>query len=867
MKRLAVLFATAFAMTAPAATLPPGFTETSLTASLGSGTAMALAPDGRIFVTEQGGKLRVIKNRTLLVQPFLTVTVDSTLDHGLLGVVFDPGFATNQFLYIYYTATTPAIHNRISRFTANGDVAVAGSELVLFEMENLVLNKFHSGGPPQFGPDGKLYIGIGDDGTGTNSQTLANLNGKILRINTDGTIPTDNPFYATATGKNRAIWAMGLRNPFMLAFQSGTGRLFINDVGEGSWEEINDGRAGANYGWPVIEGESTNPNFVNPLLAYGHGSGPTLGCAITGGAFYNPGTVRFPSNYVGKYFFSDFCSGWIRVYDPATDTATDFASGAANLVSVLVSSSGKLYYLNTVSVMEVDFTATLPQQQPQITTQPQSQTVSPGSPATFSIVASGAPTLTYQWKRNSVDIFGATAASYMVSSVTAADSGAQFLCVVTNTFGTASSNPATLTVTSNSGGLIGYWGFDEGSGSIARDTSGSGYNGIVSAAAWTAGKVNSALSFNGAASGVTTPGVLLDNTLSISAWVNPAVMTQTAYSRIAETQYDRGFFLGMNAFGTAYKFIVYGGLGATGTCGAGYGCAEGGTVTAGWHLVTATFDGSKGRLYLDGALVATDTFTAPLNTNYPLNIGHYFAANGFGWNGVIDEVRLYNRALSAAEIAQLYNPTGGGQSLTGFWRFDEGSGSIAKDTSGSGYDGTVSGATWTAGKVSSALSFNGAASGVTTPGVLLGSTLSISVWLNPAVMTQTAYSRIAETQYDRGFYLGMNSLGTAYKFIVNGGLGGTTACGAWYGCAEGGSVTAGWHLVTATFDGSKGKLYVDGTLVATDTFTAPVNTNYSLNIGRYFAGNGFGWKGAIDEVRLYKVALSAAEVAALFNIP
>ena len=341
----------------PAATLPAGFTETALTTSLSSATAMAFAPDGRIFVCQQGGALRVIKNGALIPQPFLTVTVSSVGERGLLGVAFDPSFPTNNFVYVYYTATTPSIHNRVSRFTANGDVAVAGSELMLLDLDDLSSATNHNGGSIHFGPDGKLYIAVGENANGANSQTLSNLLGKILRINADGTIPTDNPFYNQATDKNRAIWALGLRNPFTFAFQNGTGRMFINDVGENTWEEINDGLSGANYGWPITEGETTDPRFVSPLFTYGHGSGPTVGCAITGGAFYNPATVRF-SGYVGKYFFADNCSGWIRTYDPAADTASGFATGAGGVVDLEVSSNGKLYYLNRSSVFEVDATTT-----------------------------------------------------------------------------------------------------------------------------------------------------------------------------------------------------------------------------------------------------------------------------------------------------------------------------------------------------------------------------------------------------------------------------------------------------------------------------------------------------------------------------
>jgi len=343
-----VLFCTTYA-----ATLPAGFTETQIS-GLSFPTAMEIAPDGRIFVCLQTGSLRVIKNGALLPTPFLTLNVDATQERGLLGIAFDPNFPTNNFLYLYYTVSTDPKHNRVSRFTANGDVVVPGSETIILELENLTSATNHNGGGIHFGPDGKLYVAVGENATPSNAQTLTNRLGKILRINADGSIPTDNPFFNQAAGNNRSIWALGLRNPFTFAFQPGTGRMFINDVGQDTWEEINDGIAGSNYGWPNTEGPTSNPSFRSPLFAYTHATG----CAIAGGAFYNPATVQFPSGFVGKYFFADLCGGWIRLFDPATGTASDFASGISGPVDLKIGADGSLYYLSRGSsaVFRVQFT-------------------------------------------------------------------------------------------------------------------------------------------------------------------------------------------------------------------------------------------------------------------------------------------------------------------------------------------------------------------------------------------------------------------------------------------------------------------------------------------------------------------------------
>jgi glucose/arabinose dehydrogenase len=335
-----------------AANLPTGFTDSSppFVSGLTNPTDMEFAPDGRLFVAEQAGRVRIAKpDGTLSTFLDISTKVDSTGERGLLGLTLDPRFSTNRYVYLYYTnkatSTTP-VHNRVVRVRARGDQVVSGSEQLILRLDDLSSAASHNGGAIHFGKDGKLYVAVGENGNGENAQSLGNLKGKILRINKSGTIPRDNPFYATASGNNRAIWALGLRNPFKFAVQPATGTIFINDVGEGAWEEINEGAAGANYGWDIYEGPESDPQYVEPIFAYGHGGDPaTTGCAITGGVFY-PTTRQFPSGYVGDYFFADLCSGWIRSFDPSTRVASDFASGIEGPVDLEVSKEGELYYLS-----------------------------------------------------------------------------------------------------------------------------------------------------------------------------------------------------------------------------------------------------------------------------------------------------------------------------------------------------------------------------------------------------------------------------------------------------------------------------------------------------------------------------------------
>jgi glucose/arabinose dehydrogenase len=348
-----------FPAVAGAANLRAGFVETPIASGLATPTAMAFAPDGRLFVCQQGGRLRVIKNGALLAVPFLTVTVSAAGERGLLGIAFDPAFESNQFVYIYYTATTPTVHNRVSRFTANGDVAVAGSETVLLDLPALSATN-HNGGAIHFGPDGLLYIGVGENAVESNAQSLASPLGKILRINADGTIPGSNPFISQTNGINRAIWALGLRNPYTFVIEPLSSRMLINDVGQDAWEEINEGIAGANYGWPDTEGPTGDGRFTSPIFAYTHDA--SGGCAISGAALYPTLAAPYPAEYQGDYFFADFCGGWIRQLDLATNTNQgDFASGIPAPVDLAVGPDGSLYYLargsgsTTGVVMRIDF--------------------------------------------------------------------------------------------------------------------------------------------------------------------------------------------------------------------------------------------------------------------------------------------------------------------------------------------------------------------------------------------------------------------------------------------------------------------------------------------------------------------------------
>jgi putative heme-binding domain-containing protein len=326
--------------------LPPGFTALKVAGGLTGATALAVAPDGRVFVCEQTGALRVVRDDRLRPAPLLTVPVDARWERGLIGVCLDPAFASNGFVYITYVMAEPFPHHRVSRFTARGDVALPSTEVVLLEGDDQrtlggTVPAGHQGGALHFGGDGKLYIAIGEQTAGQPAQRLDTFQGKLLRINPDGSIPPDSPFYGTAEGKYRAIWALGLRNPFTFAVQAGSGRIFINDVGQNAWEEINEGFAGANYGWPAVEGPSRDPRYRAPIHTYKVAS-------IAGGAFAPDGGTggSLPAACRGQYFFMDFVKGSIQVLDPDPPHAvTTFATGLNRPVDLAFAPDGALYVL------------------------------------------------------------------------------------------------------------------------------------------------------------------------------------------------------------------------------------------------------------------------------------------------------------------------------------------------------------------------------------------------------------------------------------------------------------------------------------------------------------------------------------------
>lgn len=313
---------------------------------------------GRLFVIEKSGRIRIIQDGQLLEASFLDITDrvnDSSNEMGFLGLAFHPNYAQNGFFYVNYTGSGG--NTFISRFQASGDVADPNSEKILLTVEQPFPN--HNGGVVIFGPDGFLYAGLGDGGSQGdpfgNAQNTGVLLGKILRLDVDNgepyAIPTDNPF-------GNEVWAYGLRNPWRISFDKLTGDLYIGDVGQNTWEEIDflpaGSAGGTNFGWDFREGaheySGTAPSgLVDPVAEYSHSEG---GCSVTGGYIYRGSMPEWN----GIYLFGDYCTGFIwglirsgggwqkQLLFDADVTITSFGQDKSGEI-YLVSDNGGVYRL------------------------------------------------------------------------------------------------------------------------------------------------------------------------------------------------------------------------------------------------------------------------------------------------------------------------------------------------------------------------------------------------------------------------------------------------------------------------------------------------------------------------------------------
>jgi glucose/arabinose dehydrogenase len=436
---------------------PPGFQVTKVGEGLNP-TDMKFSPNGEyLFITDKTGKVFLVEDDVLSTTPILDISSAIMVDGemGLTHVCVDPDFTTNYYVYLYFTL--PNRRNRISRFTFNTSTKILDAEFILTTLDPMT-GDIHTGGAMNFGKDGKLYVATGESSHPAWSQDFYSQLGKVLRMEKDGSIPTDNPYYNDLPGDYRYIYALGLRNPFAADVHPVTGRHFICDVGQNAYEEINELERAANYGWSTIEGPiqpatAAPDNYKDPVLYYNHDDG----CAVVGAAFYAPAQPTFPAQYFNKFFYGDYCNQSIKMMDP--DTYQDlgvFASDLKRPVAFAVKPTGEFYYLDRGGLPQhgeenvdgilwkVAYTGSLA---PVIGAHPQTAIASIGGSASFSVLANGLG-ITYQWIKNGNDIPNTDTSTLVLSNLLLSDSGSVISCRVTNEYGTATSNTAILRVTS-----------------------------------------------------------------------------------------------------------------------------------------------------------------------------------------------------------------------------------------------------------------------------------------------------------------------------------------------------------------------------------------------------------------------------------
>lgn len=429
--------------------LPAGFTQKKLTGDvINEATATVHAPDGRVFIAERGGTLKAFQNSTLTTVYTVSTTTDS--EQGLLGITLHPQFATNGKCYLFYTNAQKTVHY-LDLIVINAANQVTSSSRVM-EFDP-ILNGFHNGGAILF-KNNYLYVAIGESNVSAEATKLDTYRGKILRLLEDGQPAPGNPYYneAGASRQKRSIWAIGMRNPWKMALDPSSGKIFVANVG-GNYEEIDDvtspdAAKNYNYGWDSKgqSGPEQAANTIAPVFYYGHSG---WGCAITSGVFFNPATTNYPAQYRNRFYFSDWCSNWLRSVDatnPGAGYAEFSATGFGRILGTSVGIDGNLYYIQygtKGSLWRVEYTNN---QAPSIVNQPTSRTVVAGDPVSFAVTASGGGTLTYQWQKNGANISGATNATYAIAQTVAADAGT-YRCVVSNGAGSVTSSAAQLTVT------------------------------------------------------------------------------------------------------------------------------------------------------------------------------------------------------------------------------------------------------------------------------------------------------------------------------------------------------------------------------------------------------------------------------------
>ena len=682
---------TAFAAPPPQAggRFPDGFAETTVLTGLKSPDGLAFSPDGRMFICERlTGRLMVAKRNArtgsweLNSRPFYTFDVPrgAYRSAGLRTIVFDPDFERNGYIYAFYMRNSPR-HNRVVRIQAdpgNPNVARSGSEKLLLEMPfhdgNSPVKEggSHNGGALEFGRDGKLYIGAGDGWQpGKPVQSLSTFTGKLLRINRDGTIPSDNPFYNRAKGAYRAIYALGLRNPYSMSRHPQTGRLYINETRGNGKDHIYLVQKGANYGQDGYGGLGTQRGPWAKAASAG-------GVLLTGGDWY-PQSGPFPNQYHGNYFValwgrnSDNTGRISRITSNQNTSVRSFAQNVGNrdpqgyaLKPVLtkVGPDGNLYYLLTTyesnygAVVRVSWRNGGGGQQ-----QAARPVISPGGGSfnrdvrvSLSTSTSGAQiryTLNDQEPTSTSRLytgpFPVTTPRTVKAKAFKNGLTPSSTARAVYTRGGGGGSPAA--------GLLAHWRLDEKGGGTAYDVAGGRNSPLANGPSWrhTGGRLGGALAFDGVDDRVDVKGLEIGGqALTLALWFKAddfGQMDGRLISKAGGIGDEEHVWMLSTMNKTELRFRLSAGGSATVLR------TKPNIIRAGrWHHVAAVYDGKTMRIYRDGVEVARRAKTGGISLGRGVAAALGNQPKGAGsrpFDGLLDDVRIYTRALSQNEISAL----------------------------------------------------------------------------------------------------------------------------------------------------------------------------------------------------------------------
>ncbi len=637
---------------------PFGVEVALLDSTLESPVALAFAPDGRLFIAEQGGQIKIYKDGAMNASPYASVSpIYSGAEAGLLGLCLDPDFEANGYLYVFVTRTSGV--QQIVRYTSNGDT---GSDPTVIVDNIPSAGYYHNGGGIGFGPDGYLYAVVGENGYTNDAQVAASWRGKVLRFDVS-TVPASIPDSNPTAGS--AVYSLGHRHPFRLTFRPGTGALYVSENGPSVDDEINVISPGANYGWPNDTGPNASGAYTDPVFTFSD----TI--AITDMLFYTGSQLP----YAGDLFYVDYKNWRIRRLEVSdsgeqiTGGPYDFLSGVWGAVDIEQGPDGEIYFCAHYSGELYRTGAPTPKPQPSL---PDPLTVKRVYPLPDSQLTSAPTKIRIDF---STTVDAATVTGSTISLLRAGPDGAFDTAddvIITPASVSIKHDTVTLDLTgaslpaetfrirvsggdgppSSLPGLFAHWKLDEGSGATTADSSGNGHQGALDGPVWATGIHSKAIRFGGDGDRVDIDAGTLPPSWTAAMWVyrssdvgqkdnyfDPraaALMDARTESSGTSLRLEHGWDdkVGITLYGvyfdnhrTAYEAPI-----------------------GSWIHLTFTSDASNARIYVNGVLAATLTraFDLTLGT-----LGTADVIRSRSLDGLLDEVQIYDRVLSEAEIASL----------------------------------------------------------------------------------------------------------------------------------------------------------------------------------------------------------------------